>query len=644
MKNIYSYIFIFCTLFFSACDDYLNIVPDDVPTIDHAFTDKVSAERFLATIYSYMPKIGDVESDPAILASEEWGVTINNYFSASYYGFANSFKAGQQNTNDPFMNYWEGRNNGRGLYIALRDCNIFLENISQVGPDLSDDERTRWIAEVKFFKAFYHYYLVRLYGPIPLIRDNLSIDSDIEEVKVYREPFDDCIEYIVQLCDEALPNLPLTINNIVAEMGRVTQPMAAMLKAETLVMAASPLFNGNPDFNELTDNRGVKLFNSVEDPLKWDKAATACKAAIDLCQEANIDLYTFSDNRYQLSDSTRLCMSIRGAVTDKWNIELIWGNPINTTSRLQNGTIPYFKTEDKQGSGQSPEIYPTFRMAELFYSNNGVPIDEDTEYDYTNRYSTTIVDNDHYYYIPKGKETAILNTSREPRFYANLGFDGGYWYGNGRTKDVGKGNTNETPWILAAKAGEMSGKSGDIRFSKSGYFCKKTSNFETATSTSGVLSETRMTWPIMRLADLYLLYAEALNESLGSPNNEVYTYIDKVRERAGLKGVVECWSKYSKIPNKPQTKTGMREIIQQERMIELCFEGKRFWDLRRWKLAHVYMNQMERGWNVSQKTTKDYYSVIAVQPFVFTTKQYLWPIRESELRKNVNLVQNPYWE
>lgn len=644
MKKIYISLLSFCILFFPACGDYLDIVPDDVATIDHAFTDKVSAERFLATIYSYMPKIGDVESDPALLACDEWGVTVNNYFTASYYGYANSFKTGQQNTNDPFMNYWEGRNNGRGLFIALRDCNIFLENITKVGPDLSDDERIKWIAEVKFFKAFYHYYLVRLYGPIPLIKDNLSIDSNIDEVKVYRDPFDDCIEYIAQLCDEALPDLPLTINNVVAEMGRVTQPMAAMLKAEALVMAASPLFNGNPDFSELADNQGRKLFNAIEDPSKWNKAASACKAAIDLCQEANIDLYTFTDNRYQLSDSTRLCMSIRGTVTDKWNKELIWGNPLNTASRLQNGTIPYFKTEDKQGSGQSPEIYPTFRMAELFYSNHGVPIDEDTEYDYVNRYSTTTVGDDHYYYIPKGKETAILNTYREPRFYANLGFDCGYWYGNGRTKDVGMGNTNETPWVLAAKAGEMSGRSGDIRYSKSGYFCKKTSNFETATSTSGVLSLTRMTWPIMRLADLYLLYAEALNESLDAPNNEVYTYIDKVRERAGLKGVVESWSKYSKIPNKPQTKTGMREIIQQERMIELCFEGKRFWDLRRWKQAHIYMNQAERGWNVSQKTTKDYYTVIVIQPLEFTTKQYLWPIRESELRKNVNLIQNPYWE
>jgi hypothetical protein len=148
----------------------------------------------------------------------------------------------------------------------------------------------------------------------------------------------------------------------------------------------------------------------------------------------------------------------------------------------------------------------------------------------------------------------------------------------------------------------------------------------------------------MRLADLYLLYAEALNESLDAPNSEVYEYVDIVRERAGLKGVVESWRDHSILPDKPLTKTGMRDIIRQERMIELCFESKRFWDIRRWKLAHIYYNQPERSWNINQNTTEDYYQVIIFNQLEFSTKQYLWPIREDELRKNINLVQNPYWE
>ena len=148
----------------------------------------------------------------------------------------------------------------------------------------------------------------------------------------------------------------------------------------------------------------------------------------------------------------------------------------------------------------------------------------------------------------------------------------------------------------------------------------------------------------MRLSDLYLLYAEALNESQENPANEVYQYIDLVRQRAGLEGVIDSWSKYSNVPNKPLTKNGMREIIQQERMLELCFESKRLWDIRRWKLGHIYYNKPEIGWNVDGNSTEEYYKTITYNHLDFTIKQYLWPIREAELRKNINLIQNPYWE
>lgn len=644
MKNI-NKILVFLTLAFmcATCDDYLDIVPDNVPTIDHAFTDRVSAERFLATIYSYMPAIGSFTDDPGILAGDEYGVLEDAYYDETNY-WGNRIKMGYQNTNSPLMNYWEGANRGRGLFRALRDCNIFMENINKVGPDLPDDERELWIAEVKFFKAFYHYYLLRMYGPIPLIKENLPISAGIDEVKVYREPFDDCVDYIVELLDEAIEVLPLNIINIATEMGRINKPIAATLKAEVLVMAASPLFNGNEDYSAFTDNRGIKLFSESADPAKWVTAAQACKDAIDICHNAGIKLYTFEDSRYQLSDETRCLMSIRGAATTKWNKELIWGNPVNTTSLIQGRGLPFFKVEDRQTGHVSGDLYANFSMAEQFYSNNGVPINEDKYYNFSARYETTMVGSDHYYYIKEGLTTAILNMYREPRFYANLGFDSGYWYGNGRTADVGKGGDNETPWVMKMKAGEISGKSADIRYSKSGYYAKKATNFETATSSTGALTRARYTFPIMRLSDLYLLYTEALNESQENPGNEVYQYIDLVRQRAGLEGVIDSWSKYSNVPNKPLTKNGMREIIQQERMLELCFESKRLWDIRRWKLGHIYYNKPEIGWNVDGNSTEEYYKTITYNYLEFTIKQYLWPIREAELRKNINLVQNPYWE
>lgn len=640
MKKIILAITTVLLLSLGACADYLDIVPDNTATMDHAFSDRVSAERFLSTLYSYMPQIGNPRCDPALLSSDEYGVVENAYDMGTFYYYGNKIKFGQQNTNDPLFNYWEGRNEGRGLFIALRDCNIFLDNIDNVGPDLSNQEKIRWIAEAKFFKAFYHFYLMRLYGPIPLIKENAPIDATTEQLKVYRAPFDDGIAYITELCDEAMPDLPLSISNVGVENGRITRPIAAMLKAEALVLAASPLFNGNPDFKMLVDNRGIQLCSVTEDRSKWKTAADACKIAVDMALEAGLDLYKFEDSRFSLSDETRLSMTVRGVVTEKWNKELIWGNAVNTPSSLQNKTIPYFVTSSDKSD---PSIYANFKMAELYYSNNGVPIEEDVDYNYSGRYETVTVGSDHFYYIKQGSVTAGLNTYREPRFYGSLGFDTNYWYGNGRTIDVGGTPSNQTPWIIKAKGGEVSGKSSDIRYSRSGYFIKKVSNFETGTVDVSQIAETRYTFPIMRLADLYLLYAEALNESLDAPNGEVYDYVDRVRERAGLDGVVESWENHSKIPNKPATKEGMREIIRRERMIELAFEGKRFWDLRRWRVAHTYFNEYERGWNVNQKTTDDYYNVVSYNQIQYTVKNYLWPIRDSELRKNSNLIQNPYW-
>jgi len=281
-------------------------------------------------------------------------------------------------------------------------------------------------------------------------------------------------------------------------------------------------------------------------------------------------------------------------------------------------------------------------MAELFYSNRGVPINEDTQYDYVNRYKTAPAPADHKFYIQTGFETVNLHINREPRFYANLGFDGGVWFGNGRYKDIGKGTSAETSWILAMKKGQPSGNYSGLRYSITGYYPKKGSHYESARVGSSY-NYVSATFPIIRLADLYLLYAEALNESLESPNQGVYDYVDIVRLRAGLEGVVESWEKYSRLSAKPETKEGMREIIRQERMIELAFEGKRFWDVRRWRIATDLLNQPVRGWNVHGATTADYNNVVTIASPNFTAKEYLWPIRDEELRTNHNLIQNPGW-
>lgn len=123
----------------------------------------------------------------------------------------------------------------------------------------------------------------------------------------------------------------------------------------------------------------------------------------------------------------------------------------------------------------------------------------------------------------------------------------------------------------------------------------------------------------------------------------MYYYIDLVRKRAGLKGVVESWAEHSTYPTKPTTKEGFREIVHRERMIELSFESKRFWDLRRWKEAHEVVPGLIQAWNIDASDEAEYYRVTTIDNIGFRTRDYLWPIKDYAIRVNGNLVQNPNW-
>lgn len=146
------------------------------------------------------------------------------------------------------------------------------------------------------------------------------------------------------------------------------------------------------------------------------------------------------------------------------------------------------------------------------------------------------------------------------------------------------------------------------------------------------------------MSSLYLWYAEALNESGETDINKIFEYVDKVRERASLKGVEESWKAYSTNSDKLNTLTGRREIIQQERLIEFAFEGQRYWDMRRWLRAHTEFPKPLTGWNLKGETAEDYYNetTVDITP-VFKIKNYFTPLSETEMKRNTNLLQNYGW-
>ncbi|SDD72788.1 RagB/SusD family nutrient uptake outer membrane protein [Niabella drilacis] len=614
---------------------FLDIVPDNVPTLDNAFANRNEAEKYLFTCYSALPNDASPDFNPGMNTGDEFWVyspvQTTDYTSLEPFNIAQ----GLQSKVNPAMNYWDGSGGGKSLWQGIRNCNIFLENIDKP-IDLQPYEKDRWIAEVKFLKAYLHWYLFRMYGPIPIVDKNLPINASPAEVKVFRQPVDSVVSYISNLLDEAAAGegtgLPDKITSLSTELGRVTKPAALAIKARLLVTAASPLFNGNPDFSSLKNKDGKALFNPVYDGTKWQRAAAACKAAIDAAEAAGAGLYQFIPGGLQVADSaTKIEMSIRNAVCEKWNKELIFGLTASTRY-LQMTACPNLFAAPQFDNGLRGQLAPTLKMAELFYTKNGVPINEDKTWDYENRFVLkTITARDSA--MQNGYQTVGLHFEREPRFYADMAFDGSKMYMQSNQKP---------PVNIQSKLEQVSGKKQNLYYSISGYYTKKLINWNLVVGPNGGTTTESYPWPVMRLGDLYLLYAEALNES--GDQATPLTYLNRIRERAGLPTVESAWTNFSTNPGKYSSQAGLREIIHQERLIEMAFEGSRFWDLRRWKKAANLMNAPVYGWNVGTKTFADYNTRLLLfnQTFV-SPRDYFWPIKESNLQVNTNLVQNPGW-
>ena len=154
-------------------------------------------------------------------------------------------------------------------------------------------------------------------------------------------------------------------------------------------------------------------------------------------------------------------------------------------------------------------------------------------------------------------------------------------------------------------------------------------------------------YPLMRLADVYLMKAEAQNEYYG-PSQEVYDFVDSIRVRAGIPKVQEAWSNTAWVSdaslNKHLTKEGMREIILAERANEFAFENaNRYFDMWRWKRAVTEFSQPIKGWNYMGSSPSSFFSQTIVQGRNWTIKDNLWPIAHSEMNKNSKLIQNPGW-
>lgn len=647
---------ILSTGLFISCD-YLDIVPDKTEDVSLLFEQKESAYRALATCYHFLPNHDGVYSNEA-MASDELTV---NFFQGVIPG--RDIMRGQQNADNPIMGYWNDTQmvvrTQESMWKGIYACNVLIDNIEHVY-DMTEREHAQWKAEAIFLKAYYHFLMFAQYGPIPVMDKNIPIDAPAEVMRVYRQPVDSVVNYIVKTIDLSMSSGLLTRITNPLEYGRVDQVIAAAIKARVLLFAASPLFNGNREYYEnFKDNEGRNLFNLEYVPEKWLRAAEAAEAAIQLATNNSLKIYEYDtvqnplklveDIKYfrnsKYLNEIKADYNYRFMFYDPWNSETIWGDGYPTLVRgnqmyfsLQAASMPMNNTATNNEAAWNWAV-PTFEATQAYYTANGLPVDEDLSYQtkYDNRYRLTRAMEEDTLHILYRELVPSIHQGREPRFYASIGFDRSYYRVWG------------TKWTLESRFGEKNGRKtmSTKDYSVTGYLLKKPCHPSSDGSSYNRLIV--YPWPIIRLAELYLSYAEAMNEYYG-PSQQVYDAINIVRKRAGIPDVEEVWSNptLAKNLNKHSSKTGLREIIRQERRIELAFEGQRNNDVRRWKEGEKYFNIAVRGWNTDKSSLTDYYNnqqgPIQVMSRSFSTpRDYFQPIKNDELTNNSNLVQNPGW-
>ena len=532
------------------------------------------------------------------------------------------------------------------MYVVIRNCNIFLENVDHTY-NMSEEDRNWWKADVKAVKAYVYFELVRRYGPICLIPQNMPVDLPVKDYQLPRQHVDTCFKEIINLLDESMEYVPKHSQRISNYGHTFSLEAVYALKAKVLLYAASPLFNGNAFYSDFKNKDGELLFNSTYDRNKWLLAAEAADKAAEMCEEGGRAL--ISGTTVKKTDLLNKMSDIETMTFSRFtNSEYLleWKYP----STFHQFFLPRLVGDDDNFDSQALGcLSPSMKMVEMYYTSNGLPIDADITWSYNNRYKLGSESSPVYEgVIPMNTDVVNLHLRREPRFYASIAGDRMYWQRGTNTADkdynlLVRAHKGEEPW----------GTQYDFIVSNSwqninGYWLKK--HLFSWYNTLGYSNNLQgnETAAIIRLAEVYLMQAEAWNEYLDQPDSRVYDPLDKVRERAGILPVREAWGNYSNNPTKVTTKVGMRDIIHQEYSIEFAFEGHRYWDLRRWLTAHQTMNEKQYGWNVIGTTDQAFYNYETGPVVVWSSnkfiapRDYLDPFDAEEILIS-GMVQNPGW-
>lgn len=608
----------------TSCVDYLDKEPDTELTLPMVSEDKTRIEGWLANVYSAIP-------DPywgytntlgwEILADDQtpserwrqWGWKVIPYI------------LGEWTPNSA----WEGEFWKR-LPQCIREANIFIENIHPLpAQGISAKEVEYMKAECKFMKAYYYYLLANTYGAVPFKPDYIApTDFVLADLMEGQTPYYTVIDWVDKTLLEAADVLPAKYTEA-RKYGRATSIMCLAVRARMLLFAASPLVNGNPDYADYKNDKGENLFKTTPDPQRWEKAVQACKLLIDEAEKTGYKLYT-EKNGDGTIDPFMSYQNLFLKRFDEGNTEILFARPSSDYGSYEKHATP-------TASGGSGGLGVTQSLVDAFFMQNGLPIDNPSAGYKEEGFSTqkvtlnnTIWDEEVNGGAITYENTYNMYCNREPRFYVSVAFNNSYFPTEKRLFDFFNGAADNTHTHDAPQNGYL------IRKRVSPKTNVKEKNYQYR---PGI---------VYRLGEAYLNYAEALNEYKNdyTSRQEALSYVNKIRERAGirpytLEAVDPAVAQKIHVDD---TQEAVRKVIRAERRVELCGEGIRYDDLRRWQEAEGTLNGDFYGMNYNGKEAASFYKRTVYQTRVYKPAYYWFPIHQSEMEKNNKLKQLPLWK
>lgn len=467
---------------------------------------------------------------------------------------------------------------GGGNWKVIRYCWLYLENVDRV-PNMSDVQKKERKAEAKALMAIAYSEMLRNLGGVPWIDHAVKVT---ETMKFPRETFAGTMDRIIRLLEEAIPDL--NWKQSVAEEGRITKAGAMGLKLRMLLFAASPTFNSDTKWHAQAD--AYTCYGNY-DKGRWEQAK---KAGEDFMRELVANGY------YDLVQPEGNTHMARRLAFRKGYYERATGE---TLISIQQG---YSEDFHLGYMGGRYYLGPTLNYVDMFPWADGS--DFPSDFNWTSPFKQPFYEKD-------GTAT------RDPRLYETAAVPGEK-YANGTYAPVYWGHDAYRKGVCT------------------GFMMMKFILTEDADRASKPVQ-----WPYLRLPEVLLSYAEAINEFDGTPNNTAYECVNRVRRRVGL----------SELP-KGMGKEQFRAAVLKERALEFGQEEVRWYDLVRWGMTDVFkeklyfLNSYIKEMNGSAPSAFKFEKAELTDRYWRTnwdSKWYMMPLPQSEINKDYGWTQNPGW-